>query len=99
LPKNLTEDMESGLKEIIVNKQMVIKEPTEKEKEKIRTRFKYSLRKLSHYELMQKIFKELAVEKQLHDKLFQLTQQMDMLESDEETLREFIKDNLKYVKK
>lgn len=98
-PKSLATGMKIGLKEIIENNQMVIQEPTEAEKVKIRTRFKNSLRKLSHYELMQKIFKSLKVEKQYHDKLFQLTQQMDMLESDEETLSDFIKDNLKYIKK
>lgn len=98
-PKSLKSSMTSALKEIVTTNQMIIQEPTEREKEKIRTRFKNSLRKLSHYELMQKIFKVLKIEKQYHDKLFQLTQQMDMLESDEETLTGLIKDNLKYIKK
>ncbi|MBP1615790.1 MAG: putative ATP-dependent helicase, partial [Bacteroidetes bacterium] len=96
-PKSLTDGMIDGLKQIVKEKKMVIQEPTEKEKEKIRTRFKYSLKKLSHYDLMQEIFVKLNVEKQYHDKLFQLTQQMDMLESGEETLLAFIKDNLKYI--
>ena len=98
-PKSLTTGMKSSLQEIIDKNQMVIQEPTTAEKVKIQTRFKNSLRKLSHYELMQKIFKKLKVEKQYHDKLFQLTQQMDMLESDEETLIGFIRSNLTYIKK
>ncbi|MEZ7821354.1 MAG: ATP-binding domain-containing protein, partial [Patescibacteria group bacterium] len=98
-PKSLTFGMVKGLEQIIRDKKMVIQEPTEKEKEKIRTRFKYNLKKLSHYDLMHEIFNKLKVEKQYHDKLFQLTQQMDMLESGDETLTAFIKDNLKYISK
>lgn len=90
--------MLDGLKEIITNKQMTIEEPTEAEKEKIRTRFQYSLKKLSHYDLMQEIFKKLKVDKKFHEKLFTATQQMDMIESDAETLADFIRDNLKYLK-
>ncbi|MDU9047780.1 MAG: ATP-binding domain-containing protein [Candidatus Electrothrix sp. Rat3] len=94
----LTSKMKEGLKHIISQKEMVIKEPSEEEKKKIRTRFKYSLKKLSHYDLMMKIFKELKVEKRYQDKLLQATQQMDMIESDQIILKEFIKDNLKYIK-
>lgn len=94
----LTEGMKIGLKEIITKKQMVIEEPTEDEKKRIRTSFEYRLKKISHYELMMGIFKNLKVPKKFHDKLFQATQQFDILESDEETLTEFVKDNLKYIK-
>lgn len=95
----LTQGMKSGLSEIINNQRMVIQEPSEVEKKKIRTRFKYSLKKLSHYDLMMEIFKKLKVETKYHDKLLQATQQMDLVESDEETLTDFIKSNLKYVKR
>ena len=102
IPENssygLTDGMKIGLKEIVNNNQMVIQEPTEVEKEKIRTSFKYRIKKESHYELMMKIFKRLKVDKKYHDKLFKVTQQLDMIEGDEETLTEFIKDNLKYIK-
>lgn len=94
----LTSGMQEGLNHIISQKEMVIQEPSEEEKEKIRTRFKYSLKKLSHYDLMMEIFKELSVEKKYQDKLLQATQQMDMIESDQLTLKEFIQDNLKYIK-
>lgn len=94
----LTSGMQEGLNHIISQKEMVIQEPSEDEKEKIRTRFKYSLKKLSHYDLMMEIFKELSVEKKYQDKLLQATQQMDMIESDQLTLKEFIQDNLKYIK-
>jgi len=94
----LTKGMKVALKEIIDNKQMVIEEPSEPEKKKIRTRFEYRLKKLSHYETMMVIFKKLKVEKKYHEKLFQATQQFDMIESDEETLEEFVKGNLKFIK-
>ncbi len=94
----LTIGMKEGLRHIISQKEMVIQEPSVEEKEKIRTRFQYSLKKLSQYDLMMEIFKELKVEKKYQDKLLQATQQMDMIESDQLTLKEFIKDNLKYIK-
>lgn len=94
----LTAGMKFGLKEIIMNKQMVIDEPSEPEKKKIRTRFEYRMKKLSHYDLMMEIFKKLRVDKKKYDKIFQTTQQLDMIESDEETLTEFVKDTLKYIK-
>lgn len=94
----LTDGMRKGLKEIITNKQMIIDEPSAEEKERIRTRFQYSLKKLSHYDLMMEIFKKLSVDKKFHERLFAMTQQMDLIESDEETLIEFIKDNLKYLR-
>ncbi len=94
----LTIGMQEGLEHIVLEKEMVIQEPTEAEKEKIRTRFKYSLKKLSHFDLMMEIFKELKIEKKYQDKLLQATQQMDMIESDQLTLKDFVKDNLKYVK-
>jgi len=100
-PKNLsglTDGMINGLKTIIAQNQMVIEEPSEEEKKTIRTRFKYNLKKLSHYDLMMEIFKKLKVDKKHQQKLLDAVQQMDMIESDEETLREFIKDNLKYIK-
>ncbi len=100
-PKNLsglTDGMINGLKTIITQNQMIIEEPSEEEKKTIRTRFKYSLKKLSHYDLMMEIFKKLKVDKKYQQKLLDAVQQMDMIESDEETLREFIKDNLKYIK-
>jgi superfamily I DNA and RNA helicase len=94
----LTEGMKVGLRNIITQKEMIIDEPSEKEKDKIRTRFKYSLKKISHFDLMMEIFKKLKIDKKYQDKLLAATQQMEMIESDEETLIEFIKDNLKYVK-
>ena len=94
----LTEDMYEGLKHIVSHKEMVIQEPSKEEKETIQTRFKYSLKKLSHFDLMMEIFKELKVDKKYQDTLLQATQQMDMIESDLSTLKEFVKDNLKYVK-
>lgn len=94
----LTFEMKEALNEIINTKQMIIEEPSRAEKKRIRTRFKYNLKKLSAYDRLNKIFLDLKIEKKYHDKLFQTTQQMDMFDSDEETLTEFIIDNLKYIK-
>lgn len=94
----LTDGMKSGLKEIVTNRQMVIDEPSEAEKKKIRTRFETRLKKESHYDIMMSIFKKLKVDKKHYDKLFQTTQNFDMIENDEETLTEFVKDTLKYIK-
>ncbi|MDF9799769.1 superfamily I DNA and RNA helicase [Catalinimonas alkaloidigena] len=94
----LTEDMYKGLKHIVLKKEMVIQEPSDEEKEIIQTRFKYSLKKLSHYDLMMEIFKELKVDKDYQETLLQATQQMDMIESDQSILKAFVRDNLKYLK-
>ncbi|RYE14441.1 MAG: DNA helicase [Rickettsiales bacterium] len=94
----LTDGMKTGLREIVNNKQMVIQEPNEQEKIKIKTSFEYRLKKQSHYDLMMKVFKELKVDKKNHDKLFQAAQQFEMTESDIDTLRQFVKDSLKYIK-
>lgn len=94
----LTEEMKTGLKEINKNKQMVIDEPSENEKQKIRTRFEYRMKKTSHFDRMMDVFTKLKVDKKYHDKLFEATQQFDMLESDTQTLTDFVKDNLKYIR-
>lgn len=94
----LTRGMFDGLKDIISKKEMIIDEPSEAEKKRIRTRFKYNLKKMSYYDLMITIFKKLKIEKKYQDKLFTVTQQLDMIDSDEETLTDFVKDNFKYIK-
>lgn len=94
----LTQGMKDGLNEIISKKQMIIVEPSEQEKQRIRTRFKTRLKNMSHYDIMLKIFDELKVDKKHHNKILQATQQFDMIESDYEILKEFVRDNLKYVK-
>lgn len=94
----LTKGMKEGLTEIVQNNQMVINEPTEAEKNRIRTRFEYRLKKRSHYDVMMDVFTKLKVDKRYHEKLFQATQQFDMIESDLETLTDFVKDSLKYIK-
>lgn len=94
----LTEGMKTGLKEIVEHKQMVIQEPDEQEKKKIKTSFEYRLKKQSHYDLMMQVFKELKINKKNHERLFQAAQQLDMTESDIDTLREFVNDTMKYIK-
>lgn len=94
----LTQGMKDGLNDILTKKQMIIEEPSEQEKARIRTRFKTRLKNMSHYDIMLKIFEDLKVNKKHHNKILQATQQFDMIESDYETLKEFVNDNLKYIK-
>lgn len=93
----LNQAMKDGLAHIVSNQEMVIKEPSDKEKELIQTRFKYSLKKHSHFDLMIAIFKELKIEKKYQENLLQAARKMGMMESDGETLKEFVIDNMKYL--
>lgn len=95
----LTEAMKEGLKQIVSTQEMIIQEPTKEEKQKIQTRFKYSLKKMSHFDLMMSIFKELNIDKKYQDNLLQAAQQMNLLESDYQTLKEFVQDNMKFLPK
>ncbi|QIE58716.1 AAA family ATPase [Rasiella rasia] len=95
----LTDAMKDGLKQIVSTQEMIIQEPTKEEKQKIQTRFKYSLKKMSHFDLMMSIFKELKIDKKYQDNLLQAAQKMNLLESDYETLKEFVQDNMKFLPK
>lgn len=93
----LTAGMKDGLKHIVENQVMVIQEPSEEEKERIKTKFEYKFKKMSHYDQMKEIFNELHIDEDLHDKLMKITQDFDMIDRDKTTLIEFIQDNLKYI--
>lgn len=93
----LTSAMRSSLEQIMQNHEMVIKEPSEEEKKIIQTRFEGELKRLSHYDLMTKIFKELGVEKKFHEPILQSTNKMGLIESDYENLKAYVKDNMKYL--
>ena len=94
----LTNKMLSGLKQILQEKEMVIKEPSPIEKNSIRTRFEGTLKTISHYDTMLKIFKNLGIEEKFHDKLLKMTHDFEMVDSDEETLMDFVKHNKKFLK-
>lgn len=97
-PKSgLTEKMKESLKHIVSTQEMIIQEPSEEEKKKIQTRFKYNLKKMSHFDLMMSIFQELKIEKKYQDNLLQAAAKMNLLESDKETLTEFVESNMKYL--
>ncbi len=61
----LTNDMLKALDHINSNNEMIIEEPTALEKAKIRTKFKYTVKKMSHYDIMIQIFKELNIDKNI----------------------------------
>lgn len=98
--KGLTQGMENGLKNIMAKKQMIIDEPSVEEKEKIRTRFKYSLKKLSFYDRMSIIIKKLKIDKTHLQTLINMAKHIEgIYEADDETLISFARENLKYLKK
>lgn len=93
-----TQGMKDGLREIINTQKMSIVAPSEEEKESIRTEFQ-SITRLSYYETMMLVFKSLKVNKLYHDQIFKAAQQFNLQESDRDTLEEFVRDNLKFIKK
>lgn len=98
-PKSgLTTGMKDSLRQIISENRMVINEPTDSEKKKIRTKFEYRRKRLSHYDLMMSVFDRLSIDKQYHDKIFKVTREFEMIDNDEDTLIEFVRDNMKYLK-
>ena len=94
----LTDEMKAGLQEIILNKRMIINEPSTEEKELIRTRFKYQLKQQSLYDRLIKVFERLDVEKKNYTKLLDLAQNFDLVDQDYSGLEEFVQFNLKYMK-
>jgi len=93
----LTRKMQEGLKTILETQTMIIKEPSESEKDKIRTRFKSNSRSKPHFDVMMDIFNELKIGKNYYDKLLNMSQQLDISDVDYETLREFVKLNYRYL--
>lgn len=94
----MTREMTVGLNTIIETNKMIIDEPSDKEKQQIKTSFKSKLNRKSHFDLMMDIFNKLNIDKKYHNQLFQATQQFDMIDSDEDTLTEFVTGNLKFLK-
>jgi len=92
------QQVHDGLKEIIDNKRMIINEPSPEEKENINTTFEYEYKKISHYDLMSKVLKLMRIDLKHIDKYLAISQEMEMIEADEETLINFVKDTTKYLK-
>lgn len=94
----LTDEMKSGLSEIILNKRVIVEEPSAEEKETIRTKFKYQLKQQSLYDKLIKIFEKLNVEKKHYNKLLELAQNLDLADQDYTSLEDFVNFNMKYIK-
>lgn len=86
----LTLGMKEGLKDIMINKEMVIQEPSNEEKERIRTNFKYKLKRLSYYDLMLKYFKELNIDKQFYDQIIKAVYDLNISDTDDDSLKNLI---------
>lgn len=93
-----TPEMKDGLEEIMKNKQMIIEEPSPKEKVDIQTRFEYSLKKVSHYDRMKSIFKQLNVPIKYHHSLIEISQRYGLPRSDDDALIDFVQYSLRTVK-
>ena len=102
LPNNsnsgLTNGMKRGLSTINKYKEMIIQEPSESEKSTIRTKFEYQIKQRSFYDRISEVFSTLEIQTKYREKLTALAQQMDMADSESDTLIQFVKDNLKYLK-
>ncbi|MEN8411127.1 ATP-binding domain-containing protein [Acinetobacter bereziniae] len=94
----LTNEMKAGLREIILNKRMIIDEPSPQEKELIRTRFKYQLKQQSLYDRLIKVFENLSIDKKYYNKLMEMTQNVDLADQDYSGLEDFVKFNMRYIK-
>jgi superfamily I DNA and RNA helicase len=94
----LTEEMKNGLKEIVSNQIMIIQEPSDSEKEIIKTSFDTRFKKQSYYDIMINIFKQLKIDRKYHDILLNTGERYNMQESDEKTLINFVSDNFQYIK-
>lgn len=94
----LTNEMKAGLHEIILNKRMIINEPSAQEKELIRTRFKYQLKQQSLYDRLIKIFENLNVDKKYYNKIMEMAQNVDLADQDYSGLEDFVKFNMRYIK-
>ena len=78
---------------------MTIKEPSDLEKLEIITKFEYARDARSHSEVMSYIFNQLEIrDTKTQEKLFALTKTLDLQESDEETLMQFVEDNMKFIR-
>lgn len=94
----LTDSMKSALERIIKENQMVVEEPSTEEKTEIQTNFEYQLQARSLFDVMTDIFKRLKIDdSQTQEKFFDLAKVMGLEESDEETLLQFVQENLKFI--
>lgn len=93
----LTRQMTEGLEYIINNKEMLIKEPTDDEKENIQTRFNYIKQRKSYYDVMMEIFYELKIDTKDHKKLLEMVKNMGLVDSEKETLKNFVIKNKEFL--
>jgi len=93
----LSERVQAGISEVMSNGVMTITEPSDEEKQLIRTRFESAQRAISHYDLMKEIFFELRIQEKYHDQFIELTQKASMVGRDIDTLTAFVQDNMKYI--
>lgn len=92
-----SQGIEDGLVGILLNKEMIINEPTEEEKIAIKTTFDSEVRKLSLSEKLTKIFQKNALDKNQFKQMFEIVNRAGLNDKGEAELEEFVMFNIKYL--
>ncbi len=93
----LTNEMKEGLKYILENKEMCIKEPSKAEKENISTRFENQKQRKSQHQIILEIFKEHGIQEPHQNPLLSLVKNVPSLGNDKQKLESFITQNLQFM--
>lgn len=90
--RGLTTQILDGLNEINRNKKMIIKEPSEEEKIRIKTEFKIRMTKNSEYDLILSVLKKYTIPSKKHDAIIRSILDSDLLlEINEEFIVNYLK--------
>ncbi|MGP5504087.1 DEAD/DEAH box helicase [Psychrobacter celer] len=93
----LTSQMKDGLRYIIENNKMLIKEPSQDEKEAIQTKFNYITSRKSHYDIMMEIFEEESIDIKHRNRLMELVKSMGLVGGEKIILKDFISKNKEFL--
>ena len=96
--KSLMESLKIGLNKIIKSGYIEIIEPSDPEKEKIKTTINFTDSSMSFYDFILKIFDELLIEGQYREKLFDIVKDVNGEDFDYENAKETIEFNYKKMK-
>ena len=89
--------IENGLKQILLNKEMIINEPTEAEKLVIKTTFEYEVKKLSLSDRVTKVFQKHSLNKANFKQMFEMANRAGLGDKDDSELEEFVLYNIKWL--
>ncbi|MEN5234345.1 DEAD/DEAH box helicase [Sphingobacterium faecium] len=93
----LIPEIEKGLATILNDQKMIVKEPTEAEKDLIKTSFEYDKKEISKYDLIQAIMIEEGIEDIKFEKIQTMALNTKIEEQDKASLRQFIMSILDFI--